>query len=201
MPEKVLIYSRFPKAQMERFGERFELLNAAGKAPNEVFSADQLADISRDDHGRRHAAWRRRDGPDAEARAIVCYGTGYDGVDLAAAAKRKIAVGHSPGANAASVADIAVTLMLAATRRLLVADDYVRGGELGGGKTLADDAPAGRHARPQNRRLRHGRDRPQDRGARRRLRDRGRLFQPQPARRALSIFSDASMRWRNGAAS
>ncbi len=51
--------------------------------------------------------------------AIVCYGTGYDGVDLAAAAKRNIAVGHSPGANAASVADIAVTLMLAATRRLL----------------------------------------------------------------------------------
>ena len=45
MPEKVLIYSRFPKAQMERFGERFELLNAAGKPPNEVFSAEQLADI------------------------------------------------------------------------------------------------------------------------------------------------------------
>ena len=41
--------------------------------------------------------------------AIVCYGTGYDGVDLAAAAQRKIAVGHSPGANASSVADIAVT--------------------------------------------------------------------------------------------
>ena len=61
--------------------------------------------------------------------AIVCYGTGYDGVDLAAAAKRRITVGHSPGANAASVADIAVTLMLAATRRLLVADDYVRSGD------------------------------------------------------------------------
>jgi lactate dehydrogenase-like 2-hydroxyacid dehydrogenase len=60
--------------------------------------------------------------------AIVCYGTGYDGVDLAAVAKRGIALGHSPGANAASVADIAVTLMLAATRRLLVADDYVRNG-------------------------------------------------------------------------
>jgi len=60
--------------------------------------------------------------------AIVCYGTGYDGVDLDAAAKRNIAVGHSPGANAASVADIAVTLMLATTRRLLAADDYVRAG-------------------------------------------------------------------------
>ena len=30
---KVLIYSRFPKARMLRFGERFELLNAAGKPP------------------------------------------------------------------------------------------------------------------------------------------------------------------------
>src|SRR4029079_4677842 len=34
-----------------------------------------------------------------------------------------------PGANAASVADIAVTLMLAATRRLPVADEYVRRGD------------------------------------------------------------------------
>jgi hydroxypyruvate reductase len=61
-------------------------------------------------------------------RAIVCYGTGYDGVDLAAAAKRKIAVGHSPAANAAAVADLAVTLMLAVTRRLLPADEFVRNG-------------------------------------------------------------------------
>ncbi len=60
--------------------------------------------------------------------AIVCYGSGYDGIDLEAAAKRRIAVGHSPGANASSVADIAMILMLAVTRRLLVADDYVRSG-------------------------------------------------------------------------
>ena len=39
-----------------------------------------------------------------------------------------IAVAHSPGANASSVADIAVILMLAVTRRLLPADDYVRSG-------------------------------------------------------------------------
>ncbi|HEY7423141.1 MAG TPA: NAD(P)-dependent oxidoreductase, partial [Gemmataceae bacterium] len=66
--------------------------------------------------------------------AIVCYGTGYDGVDLKAAAERKITVGHSPGANAASVADIAVTLLLATTRRLLVADNYVRSGDWGAAK-------------------------------------------------------------------
>lgn len=128
MPEKVLVYSRFPKAQMVRFGERFELLDAAGKPPNDVFSTEQLSGI--------RAVLTAGGTPFPAAAmdlmpklgAIVCYGTGYDGVDLAAAAKRGIAIGHSPGANAASVADIAVTLMLATTRRLLVADDYVRSG-------------------------------------------------------------------------
>src|SRR5258707_13052833 len=67
-------------------------------------------------------------------RAIVCYGTGYDGVDLEAAASRKIVVGNSPAANASSVADIAMTLMLAVTRRLLPADNYVRSGNWSGAK-------------------------------------------------------------------
>jgi hydroxypyruvate reductase len=61
-------------------------------------------------------------------KAIVCYGTGYDGVDLAAAGRRDIAVGNSPAANSSAVADLAMTLMLAVTRRLLPADDYVRRG-------------------------------------------------------------------------
>jgi hydroxypyruvate reductase len=134
MPEKVLVYSRFPKALMVRIGERYELLDAAGKPPNEMFSAEQLSDIR---------AMITAGGTPLRAdildlmpklEAIVCYGTGYDGVDLAALAKRKIVLGHSPGANAASVADIAVTLMLAATRRLLVADDYVRSGSWAGAK-------------------------------------------------------------------
>jgi hydroxypyruvate reductase len=60
--------------------------------------------------------------------AIICYGTGYDGVDLKAAAARNIAVGHSPGSNASSVADMALALTLASVRRLLVADGYIRDG-------------------------------------------------------------------------
>jgi lactate dehydrogenase-like 2-hydroxyacid dehydrogenase len=67
-------------------------------------------------------------------RAIICYGTGYDGVDLAAAKERHIAVGNSPGANAASVADLAVTLMLATVRRILPADEFVRNGSWASGK-------------------------------------------------------------------
>lgn len=129
MPEKVLIFSRFPKALMLRIGERFELMDAGGKPPAEMFAADQLAGVrAMITAGGTPLPGSMMDMmPDL--KAIVCYGTGYDGVDLAAAAKRKIAVGHSPGANASSVADIAVTLMLAATRRLLVADNYVRSGD------------------------------------------------------------------------
>jgi lactate dehydrogenase-like 2-hydroxyacid dehydrogenase len=134
MPEKVLVFSRFPKTLMQRIGEKFELLDAGGKPPNEMFPADELAGIR---------AMITAGGSPLPGRmmdlmpnlgVIVCYGTGYDGVDLKAANERKIAVGHSPGANAASVADIAVTLMLAATRRLLVLDNYVRSGDWGAAK-------------------------------------------------------------------
>ncbi len=128
MPDKVLIYSRFPKAMMLRIGERFELMDAGGKPPREMFTAEQLSGI----RAMITAGGTPLGGAMMDMMpklgAIVCYGTGYDGVDLAAAAQRKITVGHSPAANASAVADIAVTLMLAVTRRLLPADQYVRSG-------------------------------------------------------------------------
>ena len=128
MPDKVLIYSRFPKAMMVRIGQRFELMDAAGKPPGEVFTAEQLSGIRAmiTAGGTPLGAAMMDTMP--KLAAIVCYGTGYDGVDLAAAAQRGIAVGHSPAANASAVADLAVTSMLAVTRRLLPADGYVRSG-------------------------------------------------------------------------
>ncbi len=129
MADKVLIYSRFPKTMMARFAERFELLDTGGKPAQEVFADGELGGIRA-----LLTAGGTPLGADAmdlfpKLGAIICYGTGYDGIDLKAAAARKIAVGHSPGANAASVADIAMTLMLATTRRILVADQYVRSGD------------------------------------------------------------------------
>ena len=62
MPEKVLIYSRFPKALMVRIGERFELMDAAGKPPTEVFARRTARRHPRDDHRRRHAAGGDDDG-------------------------------------------------------------------------------------------------------------------------------------------
>jgi lactate dehydrogenase-like 2-hydroxyacid dehydrogenase len=129
MPEKVLVFSRFPKTLMQRIGEKFELLDAGGKPLNEKFSAEELSDIrAMITAGGTPLPGRMMDMM-PRLKAIVCYGTGYDGVDLKAAAERKITVGHSPGANAASVADIAITLMLSVTRRILVLDNYVRSGD------------------------------------------------------------------------
>jgi hydroxypyruvate reductase len=134
MPDKVLIYSRFPKAMMLRIGQRFELMESGGKPPPEVFTAEQLSGIRA-----MVSAGSTPLGGDMMDKmpslgAVICYGTGYDGIDLAAAAQRGILVAHSPAANAAAVADLAVTLMLAVTRRLLPADNYVRSGSWSAGK-------------------------------------------------------------------
>ncbi len=59
---------------------------------------------------------------------ICCYGSGYEGVDLAEAFKRGIAVTYSPGANSSAVADLAMALLLAANRRIVMADKFVRDG-------------------------------------------------------------------------
>ena len=128
MSDQVLIYSRFPKAMMARIGERFDLIDAAGKPPVETFSAEQLKDVRA-----LITAGGQKLGSDVmdmlpALGAIICYGTGYDGVDFKAAGERGIVVGNSPAANAASVADLAMTLMLAVTRRLLPADNYLREG-------------------------------------------------------------------------
>ena len=128
MPDQVLIYSRFPKAMMARIGQRFDVMDSAGKPLAEVFTKEQLTGVRAliTAGGTPLGATEMDTLP--KLAAIICYGTGYDGVDLAAAAQRGIAVGHSPAANASAVADLAVTLMLAVTRRLLPADDYVRSG-------------------------------------------------------------------------
>jgi lactate dehydrogenase-like 2-hydroxyacid dehydrogenase len=59
---------------------------------------------------------------------IACYGTGYEGVDRTGAAARKILVSNAHDANASSVADFAIGLMLASTRLILAGDHFVRGG-------------------------------------------------------------------------
>jgi phosphoglycerate dehydrogenase-like enzyme len=61
-------------------------------------------------------------------RVIARVGVGTDSIDVAAAARRGIAVCTTPGVNSASTADHAVALMLAALRRVPEHDRAVRAG-------------------------------------------------------------------------
>lgn len=59
---------------------------------------------------------------------VSVMGVGYDGVDVAAAKERGIAVTHTPGVLNDDVADLALGLMLAVARRIPQADRFVRDG-------------------------------------------------------------------------
>ena len=60
---------------------------------------------------------------------FCCYGTGYERVDLAAARKRNIMITHGADANAPDVAELAIGILLASTRRIVRADKMIRRGE------------------------------------------------------------------------
>ncbi|MGX9392441.1 2-hydroxyacid dehydrogenase [Nitrobacteraceae bacterium UC4446_H13] len=141
MSDKVLVYSRFPKAMLAPIGERYDVLDSKGRALDEAFSPTQLSEVRILISAGATPLPARVMDLLPSLKAIICYGTGYDGVDLAAASARGIAVGHSPAANAAAVADLAVTLMLAVTRRLIPADAYVRSGDWAAAKPSPQMAP------------------------------------------------------------
>jgi len=59
---------------------------------------------------------------------VSVFGVGYDGIDVGAARERGIAVTNTPGVLDDEVADLALALVLAVSRRLVEADRYVRSG-------------------------------------------------------------------------
>jgi len=64
-------------------------------------------------------------------RIVANYGVGYDGVDVEACARRGVAVANTPGVLDAATADLAFGLLLAAQRRIVEGDRYVRDGRWG----------------------------------------------------------------------
>ncbi len=81
---------------------------------------------------------------------VCCMGSGYEGVDVAAARARGVAIAHSAGANAAAVAEVAMGLLIATVRGFGVEADRLAGGEWRG------NAHARRPPRPGLRGLRLG---------------------------------------------
>jgi hydroxypyruvate reductase len=61
-------------------------------------------------------------------KLIAVFGAGIDRVDLLAAEERGVVIANTPGVTNTCVADMAMALLLAATRRICVADRHVRAG-------------------------------------------------------------------------
>lgn len=64
-------------------------------------------------------------------KVISRFGVGYDNVDIAAAAEKGIAVTNVPGQNSESVAELAIALMLAISRKLHTGFGMVKDGSWG----------------------------------------------------------------------
>jgi lactate dehydrogenase-like 2-hydroxyacid dehydrogenase len=61
-------------------------------------------------------------------KVIATYSVGYEHIDLEGAARRKISVAYTPGVNHEATADIAMLLLLGASRRAYEAQELVRTG-------------------------------------------------------------------------
>ena len=61
-------------------------------------------------------------------KVIATFSVGFEHIDLAAAARRKIAIAYTPGINQEATADIAMLLMLGASRRAYEAQEILRTG-------------------------------------------------------------------------
>ena len=64
-------------------------------------------------------------------RVVAMHGVGVDHIDIDAARRRGVVVTNAPGSNDASVADLAIALMLACVRRIPEADRAARDGTWG----------------------------------------------------------------------
>lgn len=67
-----------------------------------------------------------RAGP--QLKVVSNFAVGFDNIDVAACTKRGIAVGNTPGVLTETTADLAWALLMAAARRLVEGDRYVRDG-------------------------------------------------------------------------
>jgi glyoxylate reductase len=66
-------------------------------------------------------------------RLVANYGAGYDLVDVEACRQRGVVVTNTPDVTTAATADLAMGLILAVRRRIVVGDRFVRSGRWGSG--------------------------------------------------------------------
>jgi len=126
----VFVSRRLPGGALDRLGERHDVEVWPERVPP---PASELAARAADSDG---LLTLLTDAVTADViaaaprlRAISNYAVGVDNIDVAAATERGIPVGHTPDVLTDTTADLALALMLGASRRLVEGDALVRRGE------------------------------------------------------------------------
>lgn len=131
MPMKTLVVTRrLPEEVESRITRSY---NARLNLDDRLYSSDQLIDLSA---GADALLITQQDVMDARVlarvsssvRVIATLSAGFDHIDLAAAAARGIEVTNTPGVVTDATADIAILLLLAASRRASEGEALVRSG-------------------------------------------------------------------------
>ncbi|CAM5761054.1 2-hydroxyacid dehydrogenase [Bosea minatitlanensis] len=127
MKPTIVMVPRMPEALVARLRERYTVLGPMERSTPEALpagAADAEALLTMGSLSTGAALIEAL----PKLRLICCYGTGVEGVDRARAKARGIALGNAGEANAASVAEFAMGLVLATARRIPQADRFVRAG-------------------------------------------------------------------------
>ena len=127
MKPTLLMVPRMPEALVARLQDRFTLLGPMERsAPEALPPGASAAEVVLTIGSQRTDAALIDALP--KLRLICCYGTGVEGVDRAHAKARGIALSNAADANADSVAEFAMGLLLATARQIPQGDRFVRAG-------------------------------------------------------------------------
>ncbi|WP_105737039.1 2-hydroxyacid dehydrogenase [Cronobacter dublinensis] len=126
MKQKVLMQAALPDALAAALGERYSLHALSALTPTEF--AALAADITVVVTNGEAVVTREFIALLPALKLIAVFGVGYDGVDVAAARDRGVQVTHTPGVLTDDVADLAIGLMLATSRRIVAAQRFIEQG-------------------------------------------------------------------------
>jgi lactate dehydrogenase-like 2-hydroxyacid dehydrogenase len=126
----LVVTSRYPREVEDRINRGYEPRRNPNQSPfstQSLLSAAEGADalfVTSADH--LDAGFFQKLSP--TVKVIATYSVGFEHIDLEAAARRRIPVAYTPGVNSEATADIAILLLLGASRRAYEAQELVRMG-------------------------------------------------------------------------
>lgn len=130
MTQKVFVTRKIPQEGLNMMRERFEVKVWPSEYPP---SRQEILEMAKDCQG---LVTLLSDPIDEEIirmlpnlKVIAQYAVGYDNIDVKEATRRGIIVTNTPGVLTEATADLAWSLIMSVSRRIVEADQYVRGGK------------------------------------------------------------------------